>query len=87
MNQNDNNPKFTRAVYNFNVTENNPPGQIIGAINATDADGDVLSYIWDNKSMDYISMNIIQMSRDMRFPTMVHVLPAKAQNSLRICTV
>ena len=70
INQNDNHPKFSRTVYNFNVTENNKPGQIIGVINATDADGDVLTYIWDNKSMDYISINIIQMSLDMRYTTM-----------------
>ena len=61
INQNDNHPKFTRAVYNFNVTENNKPGQIIGVINATDADGDVLSYTWDNKSMGYININIIHI--------------------------
>ena len=31
--------------------------------------------------------NIINLSRDMRFPTMWYVGPAKHQISLRICTV
>ena len=52
INVNDNHPQFTRAVYNFNVTENNKPGQLVGVIDATDADGDVLSYTSSNSSMD-----------------------------------
>ena len=46
----------------------------------------------DTLLKDYITMNVENlqkeyMSRDMRFPTMWHVRPAKAQTSLRIRTV
>ena len=52
INENDNRPQFTRAAYNFNVTENNKPGQIVGVINATDDDGDKLSYTSNNTGMN-----------------------------------
>ena len=32
------------------MTENNKPGYVIGTVNATDADGDILTYTLDNNS-------------------------------------
>ena len=50
MNKNDHSPKFVKEAYRFNVTENNKPGYVIGTVNATDADGDILTYALDNNS-------------------------------------
>ena len=60
---------------------------------------EILIYLTKKKALDIyfdpaddlillnISKNILNMSHDMRFPTMWYVRPAKAQTSLRIHTV
>lgn len=38
LNTNDNEPKFSKSEYHFNITENSPRGTVVGKVEATDED-------------------------------------------------
>lgn len=43
-NTDDTPPKFQQIMYNFNVSENQPPGTIVGQVGAEDKDSSSLIY-------------------------------------------
>jgi len=48
FNLNDEKPSFTASLYNLTLRENNMKDRLIGAVNATDPDGDQLTFAFQN---------------------------------------
>jgi len=56
LNLNDETPSFTASLYNFTLRENNAKARPIGAVNATDPDGDQLTFAFQNDNQGILLM-------------------------------
>ena len=54
LNLNDETPSFTATLYNLTLRENNAKDRPIGAVNATDPDGDNLTFAFQNATQGII---------------------------------